>query len=307
MKVRIGVGVGVFDGPGATADGSGAGEDLGRIVEDMEALGFDSIWLPEVLTAPVGDPLTGLAYAAARVAKLKLGTTMVLPGRNPIRLAKQLATLDRLSGGRLLVTFVLGLTQSGERAALDVERGARGAMVDEALPLMRRLWSEDAVTHHGRWDLDGVTVEPKPVQRPLEAWFGGIAPSAWARAGSLADGWLPSMCTPAEARDGRRAVEQAAADAGREIDPEHFGVSIGYLHDAPAPGVTGALSRRLGARADVVDLSDVVPVGMAALRGLIERYLDAGMSKFVVRPIVGPTSWRAELEGLAAGVLGLQA
>ena len=299
MKVRIGVGASTF---------TATGDDLGSMVRDMEELGFDSIWLPELLSAPAGDPLTGLAYAAAAAATLKLGTTMVLPGRNPVRLAKQLATLDRLSGGRLLVTFVLGLAQPGELAALDVERGGRGAMVDEALPLLRRLWSEDGVVHHGeRWTLDGITVEPKPLQEPLEAWLGGIAPSAWRRTGTLADGWLPAMCTPSEAARGRAVVEESAAAAGRAIDPEHYGVSIGYLHEAPAASMVDALARRLGRRGRAIDLADVVPTGLVALRAMLERYVEVGLSKFVVRPLVGPPSWRAELERLAAGVLDLQA
>ncbi|HEY2562464.1 MAG TPA: LLM class flavin-dependent oxidoreductase, partial [Acidimicrobiales bacterium] len=98
MKVRIGVSVGV----GATADVG----VLGQLVDDLDELDFDSLWLPEVLTAPALDPLVALAFAAAHNPRLKLGTTMLLPGRNPVRLAKELATLDMLSGGRLLVTFV---------------------------------------------------------------------------------------------------------------------------------------------------------------------------------------------------------
>jgi probable F420-dependent oxidoreductase len=295
MKVRIGVGV---------SSVAGADDDLGAIASDMERLGFDSIWLPEILTLPGGDPLTGLAFVAARVQKLKLGTTMVLPGRNPVRLAKQLATLDRLSSGRLLVTFVLGLAQPGELAALDVPRGERGAIVDEALPLLRRLWAEDLVTHEGRWGLRGVTVEPKPLQQPLEAWLGGTASSAQARAGRLSDGWLPSMCTPAEAARGRRAVEDAAAAAGRRIDPEHFGVSIGYLQeDAPA-GLAEAVVDRL--RPSGGPVAELVPRGIDALRALLSSYLDAGFSKFVLRPVAAPGDWTAELERLADGVLDLQ-
>ena len=90
MKVRIGVGMGVASG--------GTADRFARLIDDLDELGFDSIWMPEVLTAPTLDPLSGLAFAAAHNPRLKLGTTMLLPGRNPVRLAKELATLDVLSG-----------------------------------------------------------------------------------------------------------------------------------------------------------------------------------------------------------------
>src|SRR2546429_1156618 len=109
MKIRIGVGA---------AGASATPEVLAELVAGLDELGFDSIWLSEVLTAPVLDPLVGLAWAAARNARLKLGTTMLLPGRNPVRLAKELASLDALSDGRLLVTFVPGLTHPPERGAI---------------------------------------------------------------------------------------------------------------------------------------------------------------------------------------------
>jgi alkanesulfonate monooxygenase SsuD/methylene tetrahydromethanopterin reductase-like flavin-dependent oxidoreductase (luciferase family) len=102
MKVRIGIGTGAA---------SASPVELGAVVDAIEDLGFDSLWLSEVLTAPSVDPMVGLAWAAARRPTLKLGTTMLLPGRNVVRLAKQLAALDVLSGGRLLVTFVPGLAQ----------------------------------------------------------------------------------------------------------------------------------------------------------------------------------------------------
>src|SRR5207237_9968353 len=112
-----------------------------------------------------------------------------------------------------------------------------------ALPLLRRLWTEDDVDHEGsRFSFRGLTVRPKPVQSPLEVWLGGIAGSELRRTGRLADGWLPSFLTPAEAAAGRTVIEQSAAEAGREVDPEHFGALIPYtpatLPDrlAAAPG-----------------------------------------------------------------------
>ncbi|HXQ59908.1 MAG TPA: LLM class flavin-dependent oxidoreductase [Acidimicrobiales bacterium] len=294
MKVRIGVGAGLH---------SSTGTELGQLVKDLEELRFDSIWLADLLSLPGDDPLTGLAYAAGVAPKLKIGTTMVLPGRNPVRLAKQIATLDRVSGGRLLLTFVFGIKQPTELAAMGVDATQRGALVDEVLPLVRRLWTEDGVDHAGSaYRFEGVTVEPKPLQNPLDVWLGGNVPSSLRRAGALSDGWLPSMCLPAEAAAGRRTIEEEAEKAGRAIDPEHFGVSIGYFRgEAPPP----RLGRLAGRRTDA-ELAELVPNGIPALRTLLERYLEVGFSKFVVRPLVAPASWRGELEDLAAGVLDLQ-
>jgi probable F420-dependent oxidoreductase len=294
MKVRIGIGARL---PGA------AGNELRQLVEDMEELRFDSLWLADILSVPADDPLTGLAYAAGAVSKLKIGTTMVLPGRNPVRLAKQIATLDQVSAGRLLLTFVFGIRIPAELMAMGVDPAERGALVDEVLPLLRRFWSEDAVDHDGpRYRYDAITVEPKPLQQPLDVWLGGNVPSSLRRTGRLADGWLPSMCTPDEVAAGRRVIEQNAADAGRAIDPEHYGVSIGYIRGDVSP----RLGRLTTPRTDA-ELAELVPNGTKALRDLIERYVEVGFSKFVVRPLVAPASWRAELEDLASGVLDLQA
>jgi alkanesulfonate monooxygenase SsuD/methylene tetrahydromethanopterin reductase-like flavin-dependent oxidoreductase (luciferase family) len=165
VKIRIGIGTGAAVMSAA---------QLGEAVDAVETIGFDSLWWSDVLTTAGDDPLTAMAYAAGHGRRLKIGTTMVLPGRNPLRLAKQLATLDRLSQGRLLVTFVLGLRLPGELDALGVSAGERGQQVDELLPLLRRLWTEDGVDHRGgRWTLHGVSVEPKPIQRPLDVWLGG--------------------------------------------------------------------------------------------------------------------------------------
>lgn len=291
MKVRIGVGSGAL---------APEPDTLAGLARDLEDRRFDSLWLSEVLTAPVVDPLVGLAFAAAAAPRLKLGTTMVLPGRNPVRLAKELATLDRLCSGRLLVTFVVGINHPTELSALGVAGGDRTAQLDELMPLLRRLWSEDDVHHDGPgWSLDGVTVRPRPAQDPLEMWLGGTAPAALSRAGRLADGWLPSLVDPADAAAGLEAVHAAAEAAGRLVSPEHFGVSVGYATEP----LTASAASRLGTRR--VDPA-LVPVGLGALRDLLERYLSVGFSKFVVRPLRPPESWPAELDALAGAVGDLQ-
>src|SRR2546425_4053835 len=292
MKIRIGIGV---------AAAASRPETLAEIVAGIDELGFDSLWLSEVLTGPVLDPVVGLAWAAAGNPRLKVGTTMLLPGRNVLRLAKQLASLDALSQGRLLVTLVPGLTYAPERDAIGIEPKRRGAVIDEALPLLRRLWAGETVSHEGATgNFKDVRLSPLPVQQPLEVWLGGTAPAALERCGRLSDGWLPSLCTPEEAAAGRVVIDEAAAKAGRSISREHFGMSIGY---ATAP-IDPATARTMTARRP--RSVELTPVGLPALRERLERFIDVGFSKFVLRPIAAPSSWRAELEALAGAVGDLQ-
>ena len=292
MKIRIGVGA---------AGASSTPEALAELVTGLDDLGFDSLWLSEVLTGPVIDPMVGLAWAAASNPRVKLGTTMLLPGRNVLRLAKQLASLDVLCRGRLLVTLVPGLTYPPEREAIGVEPKQRGAFIDEALPLLRRLWAGETVSHDGAaGHLREVKLSPLPVQQPLEVWLGGTIPAALERCGRLSDGWLPSLCTPEEAAAGRVVIEEAAAKSGRSISGEHFGMSIGYAREPIDPATARVMAAR---RPRSLELT---PVGLPALRQLIERFIGVGFSKFVVRPVVPPASWRAELEALAGAVGHLQ-
>jgi probable F420-dependent oxidoreductase len=290
VKVRIGIGAG----------GGASPAELGR---DIVELGFDSLWLPEILSQPGPDPLVGLAYAAAENPRLKIGTTMLLPGRNLVRLAKQVATLDALSKGRFLLTFVPGIPRGAERAAVGVDPKQRGALMDEMLPVLRQLWSGQSVSHHGvTADFDDLSVLPRPVQDPFEVWLGGTAPAALSRCGRLADGWLPAMCTPEDAAAGRVVIDAVAAEHGRSISPEHFGMSIGYSHQA----IDEAVVKRLAPRTNGRPLGELIPVGLPALRQLLEEFIGVGFTKFVLRPLQAPSSWRNELEDLAKSVADLQ-
>ena len=296
MKVRIGYGLGTH----STLDA----ERFAALVDGLERLGFDSLWLSERVTGPAPDPLIGLAVAAGRTSKLKLGmSVMVLPGRNPALVAKSLASLDVLSDGRLLPAFGLGTPDPAERQAFGVPREERAGWFEEALPLLRRLWTDDEVDHDGpRFSFPGLTVRPKPVQSPLDVWLGGIAGSELRRAGRLADGWLPSFLTPAEAAAGRAVIERSAADAGRQVDPEHFGALIPYARrDLPDRLATALAARRPG-----IDPAELVPVGLPAVLATLERFLDAGCSKFVLVPAEEPASWDDELDEVAERVLPLQ-
>jgi probable F420-dependent oxidoreductase len=279
------------------------GDRLGGFAEAIERHGFDSLWLSERISGPAPDPLLGLTFAAARTRKIKLGTSVqVLPGRSPARLAKSWATLEVLSGGRALPAFGLGIAQPVEQQAFGVERGERASIFDEALPLMRRLWEEDAVDHDGaHFHYSGMTVQPKPTKR-LDVWLGGKAPSELRRVGKLSDGWLASFSSPEDCKAGRETIEQAAAAAGREIDDDHFGAMVFYTHEE----IPDRLLQLLSSRNPGADPADLVAHGWTAVRDLCERYVAVGFTKLVLVPFTEPADWDDELAAAAQAVLPIQ-
>jgi probable F420-dependent oxidoreductase len=290
MKIRIGFGLG-------TQTLAGDAERFPAFVDALEARGFDSLWLSERLTGPAPDPLVALAVAAGRTRTLKLGTSvLVVPGRNPVVLAKGLATLDRLSGGRLLPALGLGAPVPAEHRAFGVDKGARAGLFDEAVTLMRRLWTEDDVHHDGEhFHVDGVTIRPRPLQDPIDVWLGGTAPSELRRTGRFGDGWLPSFTVPAEVEEGWATITKVAADHGRAIEPEHLGVLVLYTRGELPDAIAGVVaSRRPG-----LDPREVVPSGIDGLRRQVERFIAVGASKFVVVPLADADDWDAELAELA--------
>lgn len=294
MKVRIGVGSGVrsrLNGP-----------EFGDYVDMVERLGFDSLWLSERITGPAPDPVVAMAYAAGRTTRLKFGmSVLVLPGRNPVVLAKELATLALMSGGRLLPAFGLGVADGAEHQAFGVAREERAPWFDEALDVMRKCWFDDTVEHDGaRFHYSGLKVRPQPPR--LDVWLGGIAPSELKRVGRLADGWLPSFLTPAEAAAGRLVIEQVAGEHGRSIPADHWGALIPYsLTDPPADVVARLARRRPGA-----DLASIVPVGWDSVAGLIKQFVDVGVTKFVVAPFFEPDDWDQHLTAAAEALLPLE-
>jgi probable F420-dependent oxidoreductase len=270
VKVRIGVSLTGSD-PAAFA----------AHVDELEARGVDSLWLSELVYSPLVDPFIGMAYALSRTDKLKVGTGVaVLPGRSPILVAKQLASLARLAPKRVLPVFGLAPARKQERVAFPVPEGKRGAVFDESLQLVRRLLHEPEVTFSGEFfQVEGATLGELP-EPPLDIWLGGSAPAGLRRIGRYADGWLASFITPDEAAAGIDVIKQTAAEAGREVDPEHYGISLPVAFgELPELLVTAIRQRRADA-----PLGQLVPQGWDAARALIDRYVAAGMSKFVIRP-----------------------
>ena len=295
MRVRIGVG-------GGTRGAADRAARFAELVDGLEANGFDSLWCSERATGPMPDPLVALTFAAARTRSLKLGTSVqVLPGRNPVLLAKQWASLDVLSGGRALPAFGLGVVDPAEQQAFGVAREERAPWFDEALPLVRRLWAEESVDHDGpHFRYSGASIGLRPAHR-LDVWLGGRAPVELRRVGRLADGWLPSFCTPDQVARDRNVVDDAAAAAGRAIDPEHYGAMVFYTRGELPAAYARTVSERRG-----VDAGEVVTTGLDALRDRMAAFVDVGFSKLVAVPVHEITSWAEELDTLADAVLDLQ-
>ena len=279
---------------------------FGAYLQACEELGFDTLWLSDVPLGPLGDPIISLAFAAAATTKLKLGMNVVPLGRNPFWVAKQLAQVDRLSRGRLLVSLVPGLGSPEERAVLGHTIGNRGEVIDSIIPLFRTWWAGEHVTA----EIEGfsfidVAVEPRPTQEPLEIWLGGIGPAALDRVARLADGWLTANATPTEADAGRVEIERRAAEIGRTVDPEHFGISIPYARTEPTEVTVAAVRKRRGTDGDI---SQILPVGGKSLKQLVRAHISGGLTKFVLRPVAGAdvSPWFDELKWLADAVLPSQ-
>ena len=298
MKVRIGFGL------GTSTDLHGP--SYGTVVDTLESLGFDSLWLSERISGPAPDPTVAMAFGAGRTTRLKFGmSVMVLPGRNPVVLAKELATLATMSGGRLLPAFGLGAVDPVEQQAFGVERTERAKRFDEMLTVMRQCWTGRPFSHHGQWyDYDEVTVLPAP--RRMDVWLGGIAPSELRRVGRVADGWLPSFVTPADAAAGRETIEAVCAEHDRTIDDDHYGVLIPYSFGPIPDRLQRLLAKR---RPDLSDPGELVPTSWKELAATIGRFVDVGTSKFVVLPLAEPggvDGWVEHLHEAADVLLPLE-
>jgi probable F420-dependent oxidoreductase len=291
LKVRLGV---------APAAGTGPAEFAG-LAQRLEEAGVDSLWLSELVYSPEVDPMIGMAHALARTSKLKVGTGVaILPGRHPVLVAKQLLTLAGLAPKRVLPVFGLRPARAAEHDLFPVPAGRRAAVFDESLGLLRRLLEEDSVSFSGEFfQVSDVSLGPRPAKR-LDVWLGGSAPAALRRTGRLADGWLGSFHTPSQARDAVVAIQAAAAEAGREIEEDHFGLSL-VVADR---GVPSGLAEMAARRSPGARVEDLVATSWAEARRLVEEYIEAGLSKFVIRP--GHGDFDEFLEKFQAELVPLQ-
>ena len=283
MKIRIGISLG--DG----ALGSVSPDGVLEFIDDCERWDIDSLWVSDRIAAPrpTLDPVVFMAYLASRMRNMKFGTSaLVLPTRHPVVLAKQLATLDFLCKGRLLLVIGIGGDDSRDFEATGVRKEERGKRGDEAIVLMKKLWTEEYVSFDGQfYSVHDLTLLPRPHQEsgpPL--WVGGRSRAAFRRAGRLADGWLASSVSPREVGAGIEAIRNHAAEVGREIPDDHYGVLVPFCiarDSEEALRIAGPSIRR---RQDI-PTNDYAALGTPEeVRQRIKDYVAAGATKFVMRP-----------------------
>ena len=306
MARTIAVGVGIMEYPFDTAAGFWKWVDL------CESGGIDSIWQTDrmISRTPILECMTALAAIAGRTKRIKFGVNVVsVAMRDPVLLAKQCATIDVLSQGRLLPGFGIGSPRGPEWIAMHLDPKTRGRTTDEALEIIHRLWSGEKFDFDGRhFKLTGAQIAPTPVQADLPMWIGGSSDAAVRRTAKYGTGWQSGAETPATVGQVIADIKTAVVAAGRHIDEDHYGAALAYRFGGlDDPGVAKVLEEykiRTGR-----DGRDYFAMGDASL--IVERmaaYVDAGACKFILRPVAtGDVDMYAQTKRLIEEVLPLMA
>jgi probable F420-dependent oxidoreductase len=282
LAIRIGIGLAgfPFEGP----------REFWRWIELCEAGGIDSFWQSDRLVSrqPQLESITTMAALAGATSRLKFGMGVtVVSYRDPLVLAKECATIDYLSGGRLLPAFGVGPDSAPEWRATGIPTQRRGARADEALGLMARLWSEEEVSFDGEfYHYEGVSIAPRPLQQPLPLWIGGSSPAAVRRTARLGTGWLAGIQTADQVAVVVAAIRKASEEAGRPLDPEHYGAGFPFRFGSADDPVVQRTARAFALFAPDLDAARYVTAGGAeAILGRIAEYRAAGVTKFILRPM----------------------
>jgi len=262
----------------------------------MEELGFESVWVWDHILLgvdphfPIVDSLSLLTAVAARTSKIKLGTgILVLPLRNPVVLAKHLASMDQISGGRLVLGMASGWYKR-EFDAVGIDFHKRGKIMDQNLEIMQRLWAEDMVTgEYGPYNLRNAVMFPKPVQRPRPSiLIGGYADKVLQRAATRSDGWLTYFYTPEGFKEDWAKITRFAEEGG--IDPSTLNatnqlpIMVGNRSEIEAP-----MNEWLNAEWDFASWSK--STADSAIMGTpdecveqLQKHIDAGIDRIIFVP-----------------------
>lgn len=280
--MAIGIGLGMAEFPFSSA------RAFWKWVELCEEGGVDSVWQTDRLVSkiPFLETMSTMAALAGATDRLKFGMNVASVGlRDPLLLAKQCATVDYLSNGRILPAFGVGSPIAADWGATGRTSQGSGKIADEALTLIARLWKEEAVTFEGEhFHYKDATISPRPVNPNIPLWIGGSSKVAIRRTARIGTGWQAGAETPAEIGPVVEAIKAAVKDAGRQIDDDHYGTGFyfrfGGWDDGPLPFLVKNYQKRTGR-----DPKHTFAVGTGQdICARIEEYAAAGISKFVLRP-----------------------
>ena len=306
MARNIAVGIGIMEYPFETSDG------FWRWVDLCEQGGLDSIWQTDriVSRTPILECMTTLAAIAGRTRRIKFGVNVVSVAlREPVLLAKQCATIDVLSGGRLLPGFGIGSPRGAEWEAMHIDTTTRGRKTDEALEIISRLWAGEALDFEGRhFRLTKASIAPLPVQADLPMWIGGSSEAAIKRTARVGTGWQAGPETPEVVGEVIAGIKAGLLETGRTIEEDHYGAAFAFRFGGPDdPGVAKVMEHyraRTGR-----DPRNMFAMGDAEV--ILQRlndYVAAGASKFILRPVAdGDADMLAQTRRLVEEVLPLVA
>jgi probable F420-dependent oxidoreductase len=300
MKVRIGVGTAGFAFDEA--------RDFFAFAEHCEELGVDSLWQSDRLIGaePQLEAMAAMASLAGATSRIKFGmNAVVVSHRDPLVLAKECATIDFLSGGRLLPVFGVGFEGDPTWRATGRDPAERGRRADEALALMSRLWAGEKVAFAGRhYQWDGAQIAPLPVQQPLPLWIGGHSPAAIRRTARIGTGWLGGLMPPEQIGPVIDAIRAELANTGRAIDTDHYGATVPFRFGSADDPIVQRFAGAVRARG-VTDGEPPLFVGdPKQLIDRLRRTIAAGATKFVLIPLArGTREITAQLDRLAAEVI----
>lgn len=285
----VAAGLGLFDFPFSGAS------TFWKWVDLCESGGVDSLWQSDRLVGErdMLECMTTMAALAGATRRMKFGMNVISVAlRDPILLARQCATIDMLSEGRLLPGFGIGSPHSRDWTGTGTSTKGRGPRTDEALDLIAALWRGERVTHKGRYfECEDAVIAPLPVQNPLPLWIGGSSDAAIRRTGRIGTGWMGGRETPAQAANVVAGIKASAEAQGRRVPGDHFGASFyfrlfdgdGQASDrAIIDAEIGVLRERFPDRDPTTGIVTGSPDAIVAR---IREFLDAGVSKFVLRPL----------------------
>ncbi|MEM7097569.1 MAG: LLM class flavin-dependent oxidoreductase [Pseudomonadota bacterium] len=287
MTLGIGAGIGIANFPFEDARG------FWQWVDICDNGGVDSIWQSDRIidAAPNLETMSVMAALAGGSKKLKFGMNVASLGlRNPILTAKQCATIDVLSQGRLLPAFGIGSALSKDYTATGTPTKGRGKRTDEGLEIMSRLWREDNVTFDGEYySLQDATIAPKPVQNPLPLWVGGSAKQAIERTATWGTGWQAGIENAADIAPVIAGIKKRAAELDRKIDDDHFGAGFGFRFGKPDEPIVTRYNELLAKRSGKDPSGFTAVGGVEEMMALVHEFHAAGVHKFILRPIASGT------------------